>query len=70
MPHHSSVQAILCHDGAAAPAFFRFAPLSATILEPYLRDEREKKRPQNVENRGACLKAVRMWISRRKVYAE
>lgn len=37
MPHHGSIQPILSHDGAAAPAFLPLPPLGSAILKPDLR---------------------------------
>lgn len=36
VPHHGSIQPVLSHDGAAAPAFLPLPPLGSAVLEPYL----------------------------------
>lgn len=34
--HHRPIQAVLCHDAAAAPALLTFTPLCAPVLKPHL----------------------------------
>lgn len=39
MSDHGSVQAVLGHHGAAAPALLLLPPLGSAVLEPYLHQE-------------------------------
>lgn len=39
--HHGTVQAVLCHDAAAAPTLLTLSPLGPPVLEPHLENTRD-----------------------------
>lgn len=39
MPHHGSIQPILSHHGATAPALLPLPPLGSAVLKPHLQQE-------------------------------